>query len=186
METESVCPWYIGVLLANPLRKLIQNPDKIIGEYVKPGMKVIDYGSAMGYFSLPMAKKVGNSGRVYCFDIQEKMLGGLVNRAKSAGLVNIIEPRLIMNDDHDFDDLKETADFALLFAVAHEVPDQKRLFNSLASMLKPGAKLLFAEPKGHVKPEAFARSVSLAEKTGFKKAANSRSALGLEILLEKI
>ena len=68
-----VCPYWIGYFLINPFRKYIHNPQEILGEYIKPGMKVIDYGCAMGYFSLPMAKMVGESGKVYGFDIQDKM-----------------------------------------------------------------------------------------------------------------
>jgi len=30
-----VCPFWIGYLLANPLRRLFQNPDRILGPYVK-------------------------------------------------------------------------------------------------------------------------------------------------------
>jgi 2-polyprenyl-3-methyl-5-hydroxy-6-metoxy-1,4-benzoquinol methylase len=184
-ETESVCPWWMGYLLALPIRKYMQNPDKIVGAYLKPGMKAIDYGSAMGFFSLPMARAVGPKGKVYCFDLQEKMLGQLVNRAKKAGLGDIIKPRLVTNNDHAFDDLKQKADFALLFAVAHEVPDRQKLFVTLASMMKPKALLLFAEPKGHVSLEDFEESVSFAEKAGFVKRQPVQVLKGLSMLLEK-
>jgi len=40
-----VCPVWVGYLLASPLRKLLQNPDKILAPYVKPGMTVLDVGA---------------------------------------------------------------------------------------------------------------------------------------------
>lgn len=186
MKNESVCPWWLGYLLASPVRKLINNPAKIVGIYLKPGMKAIDYGSGMGYFSLPMARSVGSAGKVYCFDIQEKMLENLVRRAKKAGLENIIDPRLISDNSNNFSSLEQQADFALLFAVAHEVPDREKLFGTLASMMKPKGKLLFAEPKGHVSPEDFGESVFFAEKAGFKKSQTLQDPRSLSILLEKI
>lgn len=36
---EQVCPVWIGYFLLSPLRKLFQNPNKILSPYVKDGMK---------------------------------------------------------------------------------------------------------------------------------------------------
>jgi len=163
-----VCPYWIGYFLINPFRKYIHDPEKILGEYIKPGMHVIDYGCAMGYFSLPMAEMVGESGKVYCFDIQDKMLNKLNRRAKKAGVNSIIEPVLINHQNSVFDKMKGIADFALLFAVVHEVPDKEMLFKSLYAMMKKKGLLLFAEPSGHVSYSAFEDSLAVAEKAGFE------------------
>jgi 2-polyprenyl-3-methyl-5-hydroxy-6-metoxy-1,4-benzoquinol methylase len=56
---EHVCPFWVGYLLLSPVRKLITNPDRILRPYVKPGMRVLDAGTAMGFFSLPLARAVG-------------------------------------------------------------------------------------------------------------------------------
>jgi 2-polyprenyl-3-methyl-5-hydroxy-6-metoxy-1,4-benzoquinol methylase len=167
MENIEVCPWWMGYMLLIPIRKIMHDPAKIVGPYLKPGMKVIDYGSAMGYFSIPMAKRVGEEGKVFCFDIQLKMIEKLMLRAKKSGVETIIEPKLITGSENDYEGMEQVADFALLFAVAHEVPDQKALFVNLYHMLKPGAFLYFGEPAGHVITSAFKRSISLAGKAGF-------------------
>ena len=39
-----VCPWWGGYFIDNPLRRLLHNPDKIVGPYVMPGMTVMDVG----------------------------------------------------------------------------------------------------------------------------------------------
>ena len=69
-----VCPWWVGYLIASPLRKLGENPDTILAPLVEPGMTTVDIGCAMGFFSLPLARMVGGSGRVVCVDVQERML----------------------------------------------------------------------------------------------------------------
>ena len=74
-----VCPWWIGWLLINPLRRFAHDPDRIVGPYLKPGMLAVDLGCAMGHFSLPMARMVGPAGRVVCIDVQAKMLAGHVH-----------------------------------------------------------------------------------------------------------
>lgn len=126
-----VCPWWIGYFLLNPLRKLRQNPEKILSPFVGEGMRCVDAGSAMGYFSLPMAGLTGPNGKVYCVDLQERMLSALTKRASRAGVETSIEIRQAGFDSLNIDDLKETVDFVLAFAVVHEVPDAGRFFQSL-------------------------------------------------------
>jgi len=47
------------------------------------------------------------------------------------------------------------------------VPDQKRFFADVHRALKPGARLLFREPRGHVSAGKFAESLALAKEAGF-------------------
>lgn len=126
----------------------------------------MDYGSAMGYFSIPLAKMTGTTGRVYCVDIQEKMLSNLKRRAVKFGVSGVITP-LQVGVDYQPVDLQDKLDFMLLFAVVHEVPDQAGLFRDAFHMLRSGGKIVFAEPKGHVSPEAFQDSIKIALDTGF-------------------
>ena len=70
-----VCPWWGGDFLDNRLRRLIHDPEMIVGPYVKPGMTVMDVGCGMRLFSIPMARMVGDEGRVIAVDLRQKMLG---------------------------------------------------------------------------------------------------------------
>lgn len=184
MENKHICPWWMGYLLLSPVRRISHKPEKILEPYLKPGMKAVDFGSAMGYFSLPMAEMVGPEGTVYCFDIQQKMLGKLTSRAIKEGFSHIIKPILI-NEGDTFEYLKETIDFVLLFAVAHEVPDQQKLFSDLSAMMKPGSLLLFAEPAGHVSRAGFEQSLHYADQAGLEKAEEREISRSLSILLRK-
>ncbi len=156
----------MGYLLASPLRKLMQNPNRVLRAFIRDGMTVLDFGSAMGFFSLPMAQMVGPSGKVVCVDVQEKMLTSLRKRARRAALLSRLETRLSGADSLGLSDLKGKLDFALAFAVVHEVAGPERLFSEIQASLKPGAKLLVAEPKGHVPEDDFARTVSMAQQAG--------------------
>jgi len=49
---KRVCPVWVGYLLASPIRKLFQNPQRILSPYVENGMKVLDVGCAMGFFKI--------------------------------------------------------------------------------------------------------------------------------------
>jgi len=182
---EHVCPAWLGWWLASPFRKLLQDPEKILGPYIREGMTVLEPGSAMGFFSLPAARMVGAKGKVICVDLQAKMIEGLRKRAAKAGLLDRLETRVCTSDSLKVEDLKGKVDFAFAIAVAHEVPDPNRFFREIAATLKPGAKVLFAEPKGHVSAEQFATSVSHIQAHGMKLAQQGIAHRGLVAVLEK-
>ncbi len=163
---DHVCPWWLGYLLASPVRKWLQDPDRILEPYVKPGMNTLDVGCAMGFFTLPMARLVGESGHVVAVDLQEKMLNSLRRRAGRAGLIDRLEFRQCLSSSLGIDDLAGKIDFALAFAVIHEMPEASAAFASIAQALRPGGKLLLAEPSGHVTEGAFATTLSTAQKFG--------------------
>jgi len=76
----------------------------------------------MGYFTLELARLVGPTGRVVAVDVQPKMLARLKRRAAKAGLLARLDIRVAKPDSLGIDDAS-VADFALAFAVVHEVPD---------------------------------------------------------------
>jgi ubiquinone/menaquinone biosynthesis C-methylase UbiE len=171
---DRVCPYWAGYLLINPLRKLFENPNKILGPFVQEEMIVLEPGCGMGYFTLPLARMVGPNGRIVAADIQPKMLSALRRRAQRAGLLDIIEFRHIGDDELGVRDLSGKVDFAAALHIVHEVPNQASFFTEVWQALKQGSKLLFIEPKGHVSQDQFAESVAAAEKAGFVSEALSK------------
>ena len=163
---QRVCPWWIGYVLASPIRRLMQNPAEIVAPYVREGMTVLEPGPGMGFFTLDLARRVGPSGRVVAVDIQPKMLSVLERRARKAGLADRIDIRLAQPDSMPLDDLNGKVDFALAFAMVHELPDEVRFFSQVAAALKPGASLLLVEPGGHVKPPDFDAELKIAADAG--------------------
>ena len=165
--SERVCPWWLGYVLAAPMRKLAQNPARILLPYVKKGDTVLDAGSAMGFFSLPMAQLIGETGHVVSVDLQEKMIRGLKRRAVKNGVEKRMEMRVCTPQSLCIDDLVEKVDFALAFAVVHEVPDPARFFREIYSSVRKGGLLLFSEPTGHVTQEGFNNTLAVARDIGF-------------------
>ncbi len=184
-ENPRVCPWYIGYLLINPLRRFFQNPDAILSPYVRPGMTVLEIGPGMGYFSLPLARLVGAGGRLICVDLQQRMLGTLQKRAARAGLSERITPILASENSLSIDAFRHAVDFTLAFAVVHEVPDKSRLFREISESMKPGGKLLLSEPKGHVSPEEFEKTILTAEDRGLKFDTSVTIRQSLSVILTK-
>ena len=182
---DHVCPIWVGRLLASPVRKLLQNPKKILGPHVQEGMTVVDIGCAMGFFSLPLAEMVGPQGRVICIDMQDLMIKSLEKRAVKAGLSERMETRVCRQDSLGISDISCTVDFALASAVLHEVPDPPALFRQVLDALEPTGTFLVAEPKGHVSASEFQAMVSLAEQNGFAVVNAPPSFSGHSVLLQK-
>ena len=162
-----VCPWWLGYLLASPLRRLLQDPRKVLGPYVREGMTVLEPGPGMGFFTLELARLAGPTGRVVAVDIQPRMLSALRRRAARAGLLNRIDIRLVSSDTMGLADLAGRVDFTPALAVVHELPSAERFFTEAAKASKPGAGLLIAEPAGHVKTADFEAQLQAAARAGF-------------------
>jgi ubiquinone/menaquinone biosynthesis C-methylase UbiE len=164
---ERVCPWWMGYFLASPVRRLIQKPEAMLQPYVKQGMTVLEIGPGMGFFTIPIAKMVGPDGKVIVTDIQRQMLDNLKKRAQRAGVADRIEYRQATTDSLGIDDLDGSVDFALAFAVVHEIPDKKGLFMNIYRALKKNRLLYVADPKSHCPRHEFEANVSFAKDVGF-------------------
>ena len=165
VRKHHVCPRWLCFTFDNRIRKLLQNPDRIMSPFIRPGDTVVDVGPGIGFFTIAMAHLTGNGGQVIAVDIQEKMLNAILARAHKAGVTDRINTVLAGEADLN---VTVPADFILAFWMAHEVPDQERFFTQLHTISKEGGRFLLAEPKLHVARTQFEKSVSLAQKTGFE------------------
>lgn len=158
-----VCPWWLGPLLTIPMRRWVQDPARILAPYVQEGMTVLEPGPGMGFFTLDLARLVGGGGQVIAIDLQPRMLSGLMKRAARAGLNERIETRVAEPSRMGLADLQGKVDFALAFAMVHELPSPRDFFAELAPCLKADGCVLMVEPSGHVPDEVFAEQVKAAE-----------------------
>jgi ubiquinone/menaquinone biosynthesis C-methylase UbiE len=165
MAHHHVCPWWMGYLLATPLRRLFEKPEKLLEPFLHEGMTAVDYGCGMGYFTLPMARMVGPHGKIIAVDLQEKMLGEMQKRAGRAGLAERIEPVLAGSDGAA---IQGQVDFVAALYVVHELPDAKAFFAQMRAIMKPGAKLFMIEPGSRVTEAEFAEEIDIATSTGLE------------------
>ncbi len=55
----------------------------------RPGMTVVDIGASWGAFALPAARRVGEHGRVFAFEVSARNCRVLVKSAQASGLGNV-------------------------------------------------------------------------------------------------
>ncbi len=185
MAEHRVCPWWLGYLLACPLRRLLQDPKSVLAPYVRDGMMVLEVGPGMGFFTIDLARMVGAHGRVVAVDIQPRMISHLKRRLAKAGLLKRVDARLAGADSMGLADLTGAIDFVLAFAVVHELAAPDRFFAEAAQALKTGGSILLAEPPGHVRVLDFEQQLALAARAGLRLTERPRLRRSHAALLKK-
>ncbi|MHB0878895.1 MAG: class I SAM-dependent methyltransferase [Anaerolineae bacterium] len=132
---------------------------------ITPGMTVVDWGCGPGRFVVPVARMVGDAGRVYAIDIQPLAIEAVRRRAAKAGLRNVT-PLLI--DSYTAPLETGVADVVLLLDAFHGIGNRSALLKEIRRVLKPGG-LLFMDP-GHM---PLVKTVEAIEGTGLFRIAKT-------------
>ena len=124
-------------------RELEEDPDLAMRLIrVQRGSTVADLGAGSGYFTVRLARAVGNQGKVYAVDIQAGMLTLLQQTVSRQRLTNVI-PVLGAPDDPRLP--AESLDLVLMVDVYHELSAPQATLGHLKRALKPGGRLVLLE-----------------------------------------
>lgn len=147
---------YLGAdWLDRPDRDQREQPERVLDWMaIAPGMTVADVGAGTGYFTVRMAKRVGN-GEVIATELQPEMLRLLDHRVSEAKLGNV---RLKAATEHSANLPERCCDRVLLVDVYHELTDPPGVMAGIRRALKPTGKLVLVEYRGEdpavpIKPE---------------------------------
>jgi ubiquinone/menaquinone biosynthesis C-methylase UbiE len=100
---------------------------------VKRGHAVLDFGCGKGNYTIPAARLVGEEGRVYALDKDERALDKLMQRGESEGLSNIT--RIDTSGEVEIRLENESVDVVLLYDIFWYFPlADKRLTKLLAEV----------------------------------------------------
>lgn len=161
-----VCSHKHAFMLDNFIRRLFQNPKRILRPYVKGGDTTVDIGCGPGFFTLELARLVGAGGRVLAVDLQEEMLSKVATKAVLRQMSDIIRPVRCSQTDLNLP-AGTRADFILAYYMVHETVDQNAFFNQVKAALNPEGQVLVVEPPFHVSAARFSAMEEAAEKAGF-------------------
>ena len=181
-KTKRVCPVERAKGLDNFLRKLIQNPKKILKGYIKEGMTVLDVGCGPGFFSVEIADMVGKSGKVIAADLQQGMLDKIKAKIKGTEIENIIE---LHKCEEDSIGISIMVDFVLAFYMVHEVPDQEIFLKEIHSILNPDGTFYLIEPAFHVSKRQFEETINRADVVGFIQVERPGMILSRAVVFKK-
>jgi len=181
-RNHHVCPRWLCFTFDNVLRRMIHKPEKIVSGHIKEGDLVLDVGAGKGYFTIPMAKMVGEKGKVVAADLQKTMLQGISRRAVKAGLKERIVLRQSRSDSVN---VGGKFNFILVFWMAHEVQNLRKFMDQLSNVLNNSGKLLLVEPKFHVSNEQFIKIMDAVRSAGLVLSDQPAVALSRAALFSK-
>ena len=163
-RSSALCPVEAAGSLDSVVRRWFQNPHRILSSYIRGDMTVIDLGCGPGFFTMEMARLLGERGKIIAADIQQGMLDIVKGKIEEHGYENKIETHLCTDSSIG---VTAKADFILAFYVIHEMKDQRRVFNELRTVIKQDGLLYISEPKFHVTREKFNTMTETMKECGF-------------------
>ncbi len=145
--------WYCKFtdLIWNPQRRLKKIP-------IKKGMVVLDYGCGPGRYTLPAARLVGPTGKVFAVDIQPLAISTIKEKAARESLTNI---EAVLVDSYNTGIQDSSINLVFLIDTLHLINDYHALFGEIHRLLKQDG-LIFMDP-GHMK---LSKAREIAENTG--------------------
>ncbi len=121
----------------------LQPPEKVMDAIgAKPGMTIGEIGAGHGRYTVHLARRVGNKGKIFANDIDKNALSILDQRCQQENMVNV-ETILGKEDDPLFP--KKSLDMAFIVWVFHGLDKPGPLFRNLKFSLKPGAPLVIID-----------------------------------------
>jgi len=124
-------------------RETWQPPEEIMDAIgVEPKMRIGEAGAGTGYFTFPLAGRVGPEGIVYANDISTSSLDVIRNRADAEGLLNIetvvgtVEDPLFPETD---------LDMVVMVYVLHMLEKPVEFLRNVRKYMRPGAPLVIIE-----------------------------------------
>lgn len=126
--------------MEDPARDAWQKPEAVVKSLdLKPGQTVCEIGAGPGYFTKPLARAVGNDGRIFAVDVEPAILSALRERLTAARLTNVT-PVLGMMDDPLVP--SKGCDVVLIVDTFHHFSDGTAYLKRLVSSLAAGGRIV--------------------------------------------
>jgi ubiquinone/menaquinone biosynthesis C-methylase UbiE len=103
---------------------------------VEPGMVVGEAGAGDGYFTLPMARRVGAGGAVYANDISRRALDRLASSARRERLDNV---HVVEGDVDDPKFPRRDLELVVIVHAFHDFSQPVEWLRNVKKYLRPGA-----------------------------------------------
>lgn len=142
------------------------NQDQIIAQLgIKRGMIIADMGCGAGYFTIPMAKMLDNTGQVYAIDVLTAAIESVTSQAKLYGLLNVFKIRANVEVVGGTGIVDGRVDLALMVNLLFQCQDRDSVFEEAKRILAPGGRIAVIDwiPNSATPGPSFERCISEEE-----------------------
>ncbi len=127
--------------LETPARLAELNPPDTLQRIgLKDGDALCDIGAGSGIFAIPAAQLT--HGTVYAIELRADMLDIITEKARAAGLGNVMP---VLSDGNSYAVADDTIDIALAVTVLHGISDKPAFLREAKRLLKPGGRMAVVE-----------------------------------------
>ena len=160
------------------------NQDDIIAQLgIRRGMIIADMGCGAGYFTIPMAKLLDNTGQVYAIDVLTAAIESVTSQAKLYGLLNVFKIRANVEVLGGTGIVEGRVDLALMVNLLFQCQDRDSVFEEAKRILAPGGRIAVIDwiPNSATPGPSFERCISeeeakrVAMKNGLKVVQSLRT-----------
>lgn len=117
-----------------------QKPERVLRALgVRRGEVIADVGAGPGFWTLPLARRVGRRGHVFALDPEPAALDVLRRRLAKARVRNVTP---VLNDDTAPMLPDRACDLAVIVNVYHHFAEPAAFLKRVARCLKPGGRLV--------------------------------------------
>ncbi len=139
MSVASKLHFRMMSLVHEDLYRLFRDPYKALRQAgVKKGQAVLEVGCGPGFFTVPAAEMVGETGRVCALDINPLAIEHVREKVKAAGVSNV---ELLLADAAKTGLPDQSFDVVFVFGLAHAIGGMGPIMAELHRLLKPGGTL---------------------------------------------
>ena len=123
----------------DPERRKYQNPEAILARIgLQPGLTLVDVGCGGGFFALPAARILGNTGKLYGFDPNAEAIENLRELASGEGFDNL---ELTVGFAEEVTLCERCADIVFFGLVVVHLGEPVKALENAGKMLKPDGQL---------------------------------------------
>ncbi len=122
------------------------NPENVIDSWdVRPGERIADFGCGPGFFSIPLGRRVGPSGKVYAMDIRTEALEATRAKIKLYHFFNIETVRADLESPSGSTLREMSVDKVLIANILFQAENKKILIEEAFRILRPGGSVILIE-----------------------------------------
>jgi ubiquinone/menaquinone biosynthesis C-methylase UbiE len=164
--------------LEDPGRDSWQKPEAVIKALnIREGQVIADIGAGSGYFTLRLARAVGEKGRVFAVDVEEGMVEYLRRRLGREKIKNVTAMKVPPHDPLLIDG---SLDLAFVCDVYHHIEERDGYLRKLRKAVKPDGRVVIVDFYRKETPVGPPLSMRLSEETVRKELREA----GLEVTEE--
>jgi len=122
-------------LVHETLYSLFRDPYKVLNAAgLEPGQKVLEVGCGPGFFTIPAARIVGETGSVYALDVNPLAVERVRQKIEKEGVTSV---KTILADAAQTGLPDQSFDLIFVFGVARPIGGMENIMTELHRLLKP-------------------------------------------------